>query len=199
MLGTRCRRRPGIAAGAAVVLSGTAAFGAAVLFGGTVLLGGVTSAASAAVSSPKPVPPSKPVSLPKASVTSVTFSGAGGPGVASPTITLTGFNFGASAPAGTSDSKTSCGTFAGNGDVYGSQLHFVADDNFEAGYNGAIGANCIGIIVVSWSADRAVLRFGAAYGKADQWYLAKGDGYAVSLNDGIYGGTVSGLKVTSPS
>jgi hypothetical protein len=52
-------------------------------------------AASAAATSPAQRP----------SITSVSFSGTAGPGVASPTITITGTHFGARAPLGTSDSN----------------------------------------------------------------------------------------------
>jgi hypothetical protein len=52
-------------------------------------------AASAAATSPAQRP----------SITSVSFSGTAGPGVASPTITITGTHFGARAPLGTSDNN----------------------------------------------------------------------------------------------
>jgi hypothetical protein len=162
-----------------VVAGGLAATG--------VLLGSVTGAADATA---QPAT----ASAPQPSISSVSFTGASGSGVASPTITVTGTHFGARAPAGTSDDSTSCGPYTANGDVYGSKLYFADDTNFEAGYSDSSGATCIGIIVESWSATRVVLQFGNAYGTFDHWYLSNGDGYAISVKNGIFGGTVSGLS-----
>jgi hypothetical protein len=154
-----------------------------------VLLGGITSAAGAAAR-----PDVAQASAPQPYISSVSFSGTAGSGEASPTITLTGTDFGASAPAGTSDNSTSCGPYTANGDVYGSELYFEDDTNFEAGYSTSSGAACIGIIVKSWSATRVVLKFGNAYGTFAHWYLSNGDGYAISAKAGIFGGTVRGLS-----
>jgi hypothetical protein len=162
-----------------VVAGGLAATG--------VLLGSVTGAADATA---QPTT----ASAPQPSISSVSFTGASGSGVASPTITLTGSHFGARAPVGTSDNSTSCGPYTANGDVYGSKLYFADDTNFEAGYSDSSGATCIGIIVESWSATKVVLQFGNAYGTFDHWYLSNGDGYAISVKHGIFGGTVSGLS-----
>jgi hypothetical protein len=127
-------------------------------------------------------------------ITAVAFSGTGGPGLASPTVTITGSGFGATAPKGISDTSTSCGLYPGNGDVYGAKLYFLDDANFEAGYSDRSGANCIGIVVVSWTPAEVVLKFGTAYGTFARWYLANGDGYALSIKNAIWGGTVSGLS-----
>ena len=126
-------------------------------------------------------------------IQSVTFSGTGGSGQASPTITITGTHFG-SAPTGTSNNSTSCGPYTANGDVYGGKLYFADDTNFEAGYGTSSGADCVGIVIVSWSSTQAVLRFGNAYGTFDHWYLTNGDGYGLSLKTGLFGGVVSGLS-----
>ena len=134
------------------------------------------------------------VSAPRPSISSVSFSGTHGPGVASPAITITGTNFGATAPAGTSDNTTSCGAYTANGKVYGSKLYFTDDANFEAGFSNSGGADCVGIIVVSWSPTKVVLQFGNAYGTFDHWYLSNGDGYALSVKTALWGGTVSGLN-----
>jgi hypothetical protein len=107
------------------------------------------------------------VSAPRPSISSVSFSGTHGPGVASPTITVTGSGFGASAPAGTSDNTTSCGPYTANGKVYGGKLYFTGDANFEAGFSNSGGADCVGIIAVSWSPAKVVLQFGNAYGTFD--------------------------------
>jgi len=131
---------------------------------------------------------------PRPSIASVSFNGAHGPGVASPVITITGSHFGATAPAGTSDAITSCGTYSANGKVYGGKLYFTDDANFEAGYSNSAGADCIGIIVVSWSQTKVVLQFGNSYGSFAHWYLTNGDGYALSLKTALWGGAVSGLS-----
>ena len=127
------------------------------------------------------------------SISTISFSGTQGPGVASPTVTITGTHFGAAAPPGTSNSVTSCGTYTANGDVYGSKLYFTANAHFEAGYSTSSSADCIGIIVVSWSATKVVLKFGNSYGSFAHWYLSNGDGFAVSIKTAIGGGAVSGL------
>ena len=134
------------------------------------------------------------VSAPRPGISSVSFSGTHGPGVASPTITVTGSQFGTTAPPGTSDNTTGCGPYTANGDVYGSKLYFTDDANFEAGFSNSSGADCIGIIVVSWSSTKVVLKFGNAYGTFDHWYLTNGDGYALSIKTALWGGGVSGLS-----
>jgi hypothetical protein len=127
------------------------------------------------------------------SIAAISFSGTHGPGVASPTVTVTGTHFGAAAPPGTSNAVTSCGTYTANGEVYGGKLYFTANAHFEAGYSTSSSADCIGIIVVSWTATKVVLKFGNSYGSFDHWYLTNGDGFAVSIKTAIGGGTVSGL------
>ena len=133
-------------------------------------------------------------SAPQPGISSVSFTGAHGPGMASPTITITGSGFGASPPSGTSDNTTSCGPYTANGKVYGSKLYLTDDANFEAGFSNSSGANCVGIIVVSWSTTKVVLKFGNAYGTFDHWYLTNGDGYAISVKAALWGGTVTGLS-----
>jgi hypothetical protein len=131
---------------------------------------------------------------PRPSITSVSFSGTHGPGVASPAITITGSHFGATAPPGTPDGTTACGTYVANGDVYLGKLYFTDDANFEAGFSNSSGADCIGIIVVSWSSTKVVLKFGNSYGSFAHWYLTNGDGYALSIKNALWGGAVSGLS-----
>ena len=139
-------------------------------------------AASAALAAP-----------PRPSISSVPFSGTHGPGVASPVITISGSHFGTSAPAGPRTTPPAAGLTPPNGDVYGGKLYFTDDANFEAGYSNSGGADCIGIIVVSWSSSKVVVKFGNAYGSFAHWYLTNGDGYALSVKTAIWGGAVSGL------
>ncbi|WP_218161857.1 hypothetical protein [Streptomyces monashensis] len=70
---------------------------------------------------------------------------------------------------------------------YGNRLHFLDDTNFEAGYRDGNGANCIGITVVSWSANQVALRFGSSYGSFVHWYLSNGGGFALSVDNGLFG------------
>jgi len=154
----------------------------------------VTGAAAAAAQ-PSPAGTAPLAEPAQPSISSVSFRGTSGPGVASPTITVTGSDFGARAPRGTGDDTTSCGPYTANGRVYGDELYITDDKNFEAGYGSSTnGANCIGIIVRSWSATKIVLQFGNAYGTFARWYLRNGDGYAVSIKNGIWGGKVRGLS-----
>ena len=127
-------------------------------------------------------------------IQSVTFSGTGGSGQPSPTITITGSHFGLTAPTGNSNNSTGCGPYTANGNVYGAKLYFEDNTNFEAGFGTPPGADCVGVVVVSWAPTRVVLQFGNAYGTFDHWYLSNGDGYALSLKTALFGGTVSGLS-----
>jgi hypothetical protein len=156
-----------------VLAAATAAFG-------MVTISGLASAALA--------------SAPRPAISSVSFRGTHGSGVASPKITIKGSHFGTTRPSGTSDNSTSCGTYTANGKVYGSKLYFADDANFEAGFSNSSGADCIGIIVVSWTSTRVVLQFGNAYGTFDHWYLSNGDGFALSIKSVLWGGKVSGLS-----
>jgi len=159
-----------------------AAFAGAAAIAGLALATVPTFTASAALAA-----------APRPNLTSVSFSGTHGPGVASPTITITGSQLGTHAPPGTSDATTSCGTFVANGKVYLNKLYFTDDANFEAGFSNSGGADCIGIIVVSWSPTKVVLKFGNSYGSFAHWFLTNGDGFALSIKTAIWGGTVSGL------
>jgi len=126
-------------------------------------------------------------------ISSVSFSGVAGAGKASPTITITGSHFGV-APSGTSDNSTSCGGYTANGDVYGTKLYFVDSGNFEAGHSDSTGADCVGVIVDSWTTSQIVLSFGNAYGSFAHWYLSNGDGFAISVKGTLWDGSVSGLS-----
>lgn len=159
---------------------------AAAVLGAAITAGALALAAvPASATSAVPVRPS---------ISSVSFSGVHGPGVPSPTVTVIGTHFGATAPAGTSNNSTSCGQYTANGDVYGGKLYFTDNANFEAGYSNSAGADCIGIIVVSWSATKVVLKFGNSYGSFAHWFLTNGDGFAISIKTAIGGGAVSGLS-----
>ena len=127
------------------------------------------------------------------SITTVRFTGNAGSGQESPYVVIDGSGFGSTYPSGTSDDSTGCGTYTNNGYVFGNRLYFTDDTNFEAGYSDSNGADCVGMTVFSWSDTEIVLVFGNAYGTYQHWYLANGDGYAVSVEGGIYGGTVNGL------
>jgi hypothetical protein len=151
----------------------------------------VTLAAGVAAASAGPAAAD---SATRPSITSVVFDGYGGNGQSSPYVILYGSGFGASAPAGSSDNTNSCGTYTADGNVYGNQLYFLDDNNFEAGYSDSNGDDCVGVSVYSWSDSEVILYFGNAYASYQHWYLSNGDGFAVSVKGGIFGGTVSGLS-----
>ena len=127
-----------------------------------------------------------------ASITSVAFSGPSGPGVGSPTITITGAEFGTTAPISYPNNATSCGQYTNNGSVFGEEL-YLANSNFSAGRGVPPNSTCVGIIVRSWTSTKIVLTFGAAYGSFDHWYLNDGDPYAIHVKSLQYANTVSGL------
>ena len=71
----------------------------------------------------------------------------------------------------------------------------TGDANFEAGDgNPSTGANCTGIIIVSWSSTNVVLRFGNASGTFAHWFPSNGHGVAISVDHGPSGGTGRGLS-----
>jgi hypothetical protein len=121
-------------------------------------------------------------------ISAVRFTG----DTASPTVTVLGSGFGAHPPAGVSDNSTSCGDYTDNGKDYGtSNLWFVDDNNFAAGYGTPPNGTCIGIVVQSWCTHRVVFTFGNAYNSFDHWYLTAGDQYTVTVENDSYSGTVS--------
>lgn len=158
------------------------------------VLAAVTTAGLALASVPAFAASAAAASAARPGISSVSFTGTSGPGVASPALTITGSHLGTTPPSGTSDNSTSCGGYTANGEVYGSKLYLADDANFEAGFSNSSGADCVGIIVVSWSSTKVVLKFGNAYGTFAHWYLTNGDGYAISIKTAIWGGTVSGLS-----
>lgn len=97
------------------------------------------------------------------------------------------------APRGPPTTAPAAGGYTANGNVYRTKLYFLDDANFEAGYSDRSGANCIGI-VGSWSPAKVVLKFGNAYGTFATWHLLNGDGYAFSIKNAPWGGTVSGFS-----
>jgi hypothetical protein len=74
-----------------------------------------------------------------------------------PTVTVTGTNFGATAPTGTPESCQ--GGDTGN-DYANNALYFQdSTENWGAGGTG----NCIGLVVSSWSATQVVFTIGSEY------------------------------------
>jgi hypothetical protein len=76
---------------------------------------------------------------------------------AAPTVTVTGSNFGATAPSGTAETCNAGDT----GDDYANYGLYFQDttENWGAGQTG----NCIGLLVTSWSATQVVFTFGNEY------------------------------------
>jgi hypothetical protein len=152
--------------------------------------GGSATGASTPRGGPTPsrrptTPATTPASGP--AISGVVFSG----NTAAPTVTVTGSGFGSTPPAGQPDNTTSCGNYTNNGDDFGSALWFQDTGNFAAGDGTPPSGTCIGIIVLTWSADKVTYQFGNAYNSFDHWYLSNGDQYLVTVNGMQSSGTVS--------
>jgi hypothetical protein len=138
-------------------------------------------------------------------INSVTFLGSNGccPS-ATPTVTVTGSGFGASPPAGSSNDVTSCGTYTNNGSDYGDAFK-VSDthgppvsDTWLAGSGTPPTGACVGLRVSSWSDTSIVFDFGgtgSAFDTFDDWYLANGDSFTLTVEGTSSTVTVSGLGV----
>jgi hypothetical protein len=121
-------------------------------------------------------------------IAGVTFTG----DTAAPTVIISGYGFGTTAPAGASDDSTSCGSYTSNGEDYGAtNLWFVDTGNFAAGSGTPPSGACIGLSVQSWSSDLVVYKFGNAYDSFAHWYISAGDQYTLSVLGAQDGGTVS--------
>jgi hypothetical protein len=139
-------------------------------------------------------------------ITSVAFSGSNGCCAGStPTVTVTGTGFGTSAPAGSDDSVTDCGTYTNNGSDYGTALnttdaHTDGSLPWTAGNGTPPSGSCVGLRVSSWSDTSVVFDFGGSGSAYDsyapgEWYLANGDTFTLALEGASSTVTVSGLSV----
>ena len=90
---------------------------------------------------------------PAPAITGVSFSGPG----TSPSITVTGTNFGAYPPIGTPETCQAGDT----GDDYGSRGLWFSDTT--QGWTAGQAGDCIGLIVTSWSNTQVVFGFGNEY------------------------------------
>ncbi|HLZ08756.1 MAG TPA: hypothetical protein VKT80_09235 [Chloroflexota bacterium] len=122
-------------------------------------------------------------------VSGVVFTGSS----SAPTITVTGSGFGTRAPIGYPNNSTGCGAYTNNGDVYGKNGLWFLDDThvWQAGEGKPPAANCIGLIVQSWSPTQVVFQFGDAYGTFDHWTADPGDNFVIDLKGYFWGGVVS--------
>jgi hypothetical protein len=135
-------------------------------------------------------------------ITSITFSGSDAccPG-SSPTVTVTGQGFGASAPPGSDNSENSCGSYTNNGSDYGDALnttdtHTDSSLPWTAGMGTPPTGSCVGLRVQSWSDTSVVFDFGgsgSAYQSFDEWFLENGDSFTLALKGASSTVTVSGL------
>ena len=104
-------------------------------------------------------------------ITKVAFTGT----VAKPTVTVTGSGFGASHPSPTYP-PGGCPNH-GTGRLFGNNFDFHDDSGpWTAGQGGvpAGQANCIGIIIRSWSSTKIVFTFGNDYGPP-VWQVRSGN------------------------
>jgi hypothetical protein len=137
-------------------------------------------------------------------ITSVGFSGSDAccPG-STPTVTVTGHGFGASAPAGSDNSATDCGPYTNNGSDYGTALnttdtHTDGSLPWTAGMGTPPSGSCVGLRVSSWSDTSVVFDFGGTGSAYDsfapgEWYLTNGDSFTLALEGASSTVTVSGL------
>ena len=110
-----------------------------------------------------------------------------------PTVSITGNHFGAHAPKAYSAASTSCGAYADNGSWYGKGGLWLYDDTnlWQAGRGTTAGGNCIGIKLVSWSANTVVFNFGNAYNSFGTWIANPGDNFVLDVKGFYWGGTIS--------
>jgi hypothetical protein len=121
-------------------------------------------------------------------IQSVSFSGSS----TNPTITVTGRGFTRSTPTGYDDSNNSCGTYTNNGDTYADAFSLGDNTNsWKAGAGAPPTADCIGLIVSSWTPNSIVFRFGSAYGSFDHWTVDQGDSYTLTVEGASYTGTAN--------
>ena len=118
-------------------------------------------------------------------ITGVRFSG----NSVDPTITLSGTGFGSGPPTGFSDDDTSCGTYSGNGETFGTNL-YIQSSTFVAGEGTPPSTSCVGLVVQSWTDTQIVMTYGSAYDTYGPWVLNSGDSYTAYVEGASYAGTV---------
>jgi hypothetical protein len=121
----------------------------------------------------------KVASTPAPSITIVSYSGS----PASPTVTVSGANFGAYPPLGTPETCQSGDT----GDDYGSSGLSFADTT--QGWGAGQAGDCIGLIVSSWSSSQVVFGFGNGYSSYSP--IASGDQVQVEVQGASFSGPLS--------
>ncbi len=104
-----------------------------------------------------------------------------------PQVTVKGLGFGSNPPTGYSANDTACGDYSDNGDWYANNLAFDDISEFwQAGQGtAASNANCVGIIIDSWSNTKIVFQFGDAYG-SNGWFVDSGDQFTLQVNNFAY-------------
>jgi hypothetical protein len=152
----------------------------------------------AAGSKQKPKVPATTVvtTRPGPTIAGVKFTGGSG----APVVTVTGRGFGSVTPspdpASSPPAPAQCDNPTGNdGYDYGVSGLYLSDSSagWQAGY-AAPGdtnlANCIGVVVASWSPNRVVFSLGSAYGQEGR-HLEAGDQYVLDVRGASTKGTVT--------
>jgi hypothetical protein len=113
----------------------------------------------------------------------------------SPTITMTGKEFGPP-PKAYAAAATPCGWYGSlNGDWWGEQaenhLWFVDHNAFEewtAGIGKGETGDCIGIVATKWTETTVVFKLGVSYGSFAHWTVFKGDEYHLAVAGALFTG-----------
>jgi hypothetical protein len=125
-------------------------------------------------------------SMARQSITSIVFTGTGSGKAFAPTLTITGANFGKTAPSPDPAAPTSCGT-PSSGYDYGKKLYF---NDWTSGWQAGHIGDCIGFVVNSWTPTQIKLTLGDFYFDAQYGSINSGDQYTMVVKSAVFSGTV---------
>lgn len=110
---------------------------------------------------------------PSPSAATLVFTGVGSGKAFAPTITITGSNFGKTAPGPDPATAPSCGTPTSGFD-YGAKLYF---NDWTSGWQAGHSGDCIGFVINSWTPTQIKLTLGDFYFDAQYGAILSGDQY----------------------